>query len=73
MQMRFIIFNKPNNVPKLQVYTNIYVNVSVSWRARLGLGRLETCFLNVSVSSRGMGVSVSSCNVLFTSLQLILK
>ena len=54
--MRFIFFNIPNNMPKctdiIHFNVNVSVNVSVSWHERLGLGRLETCFLNVSVSSR---------------------
>ena len=66
MQVCFIFFNIPNNMPKVtDIYymftfnLNVSVDVSVSWRERLGLGRLETCFSNVSVSS---------CNVSFTSL-----
>ena len=52
MQMRFIFFNKPNNVPKV-------TGIQQYLCERLGLGRLETCFLNVSVSwHRRLGLVV---------------
>ena len=53
---------------KLQIYRPSFnLNVSVSWRERLGYGHLEKCFLNISVLSRCMGISVPSY-VSFTSL-----
>ena len=65
MQMRFSIFHRDKLYENESETLNVSVSVSVSLCERLGLGRLETYFLNVLVSSRSRLVCLHPCT--FTS------